>query len=92
MHSEWGSVEPTAAAMMCKARRAGGKLVAIGTTTARLLETAADSDGCMQPWTGQTRLFIRPPYRFRAVDALLTNFHLRLLVFFRGFAMRRTAT
>ena len=62
--------------------------MAVGTTCVRVLETAADEAGTLQPFTGQTDLFIRPPYRFRAVDALLTNFHLprtTLLVLVRTF-------
>ncbi len=89
MHSEWGCVDAPAAEMIRKARLASrGRVVAVGTTTVRLLETAADSQGCVPPWTGQTRLFVRPPYCFRAVDALLTNFHLprsTLLVLVRTF-------
>ncbi len=55
---------------------AAGRIVACGTTSVRLLETAADEDGKVAPFTGETRLFITPGYRFRAVDLLLTNFHL----------------
>ena len=65
----------------------GGRVVAVGTTSVRLLETAA-ADGTLRPFSGQTDLFIRPPYQFRAVDALLTNFHLprtTLLVLVRTF-------
>jgi len=75
MHSEWGSVgrECIEAIGSCRAR--GGRAVAVGTTSVRLLETAA-AGGSLEPFSGHTDLFIRPPYEFRAVDALLTNFHL----------------
>ncbi len=69
----------------CRQRR--GRIVAVGTTSVRVLETAA-AGGALVPWKGETRLFIRPPYTFRAVDALLTNFHLprtTLLVLVRTF-------
>src|SRR5262249_54432328 len=75
MHREWGEVTlPTATAInACKQR--GGRVVAVGTTTVRVLETVA-SHGPLESWSGETNLFIYPPYRFRAVDALVTNFHL----------------
>ena len=76
MHAELYRVERAAAAAINDARRAGGRCWAVGTTVARTLETVADEDGTVRSGTGSTRLFIRPPYRFRAVDALLTNFHL----------------
>jgi S-adenosylmethionine:tRNA ribosyltransferase-isomerase len=88
MHSEWGSLDALTAERINAARRAGGRIVAVGTTCVRLLETAADAEGVLRPFSGQTDLFIRPPYRFRAVDALLTNFHLprtTLLVLARTF-------
>jgi len=88
MHSEWGSLASETAEQINAARRAGGRVVAVGTTCVRLLETAADADGTLHVFSGQTDLFIRPPYRFRAVDALLTNFHLprtTLLVLARTF-------
>ncbi|HZZ71449.1 MAG TPA: tRNA preQ1(34) S-adenosylmethionine ribosyltransferase-isomerase QueA [Pirellulales bacterium] len=87
MHREWGSIEAPAVARLNAARANGGRIVAVGTTSVRVLETAAAS-GTLQPWTGETDLFIRPPYTFRAVDALLTNFHLprsTLLVLVRTF-------
>jgi S-adenosylmethionine:tRNA ribosyltransferase-isomerase len=75
MHSEWGAItEETAAALRAR-RAAGGRIVAVGTTSVRVLETAA-REGGIGPWSGNTDLFIRPPYTFRAVDALMTNFHL----------------
>lgn len=75
MHSEWGELSPSAVAELQATRDRRGRVVAVGTTSVRVLETAARS-GTLQPWTGETNLFIRPPYQFRAVDALLTNFHL----------------
>ncbi len=77
MNAEWVEVAPSAAAAVDAARREGGHVWAVGTTVARALETAAAGEnGCLQPYTGWTRLFIRPPYSFRVVDRLLTNFHL----------------
>ncbi len=75
MHEEWGQIGPEAVATIDAARQQGRRRVAVGTTCVRVLETAAAS-GQLQPWSGQTKLFIRPPYQFRVVDALLTNFHL----------------
>ena len=72
MHAEWGEVTAEAADAINAARR----VVAIGTTTLRVLETAVDAAGRVQPFRGDTRLFITPGFRFRAVDALVTNFHL----------------
>jgi S-adenosylmethionine:tRNA ribosyltransferase-isomerase len=76
MHPEWGSVDADTAAALNAAQRAGGRLVAVGSTALRLLESAADADGTITPFSGETALFITPGYRFRAVDAMLTNFHL----------------
>ncbi len=76
MEAEWCSVSPEAAAAIERTRRGGGRIVAVGTTTVRALETVADEQGRVRPWKGSTSLFIRPGYRFRAVDALVTNFHL----------------
>lgn len=87
MHSEWGVVSAETAAAIAERRRNGGRCVAVGTTVVRLLETAA-MQGELGPWTGQTDLFIRPPFTFRAVDCLMTNFHLprsTLLVLVRTF-------
>jgi S-adenosylmethionine:tRNA ribosyltransferase-isomerase len=72
MHAERGEITPQAAAAINAARR----VVAVGTTSLRLLESAASDDGCVRPFAGDTTLFIVPGYRFRAVDLLLTNFHL----------------
>jgi S-adenosylmethionine:tRNA ribosyltransferase-isomerase len=76
IHPEWGEIGGAAADSINAARAAGGRVVAVGTTSLRLLETAADRDGRVQPFTGETRLFVTPGYRFRTVDMLLTNFHL----------------
>ena len=76
MHAEWGEISPEAAAEIRRHRMAGGRVVAAGTTSLRLLETAAGEDSSVEPFRGDTRLFIVPGYRFRVVDALLTNFHL----------------
>jgi S-adenosylmethionine:tRNA ribosyltransferase-isomerase len=76
MHAEWGEVSAAAAASLNAARAAGGRIVAVGTTSLRLLESAADEDGTVRPFSGDTAIFITPGYRFRAVDVLLTNFHL----------------
>jgi S-adenosylmethionine:tRNA ribosyltransferase-isomerase len=76
MHAEWGEIAPGTAAYINKARREGHRIVAVGTTSLRLLEAAADEKGVVQPFKSETDIFITPGYRFRAVDALLTNFHL----------------
>ena len=75
MHSEWLQVSAENCAAIEQARRRGGRVVAVGTTSVRSLETAA-ADGTLRPYTGDTRLFIKPGYRFRVVDAMVTNFHL----------------
>jgi len=76
MHPEWGEIGVAAAAEINATRAAGGRVVAVGTTSLRLLETAADRDGRVRPFAGETLLFIKPGYRLRVVDTLLTNFHL----------------
>jgi len=76
MHAEWGEVTPQAADAIGAARRAGGRVVAAGTTALRVLESAARDDGTLKPFRGETALFITPGYRFKAVDLLLSNFHL----------------
>jgi S-adenosylmethionine:tRNA ribosyltransferase-isomerase len=76
MQPEWGTVAADTAAALNAARRAGGRIVAVGSTALRLLETAAADDGTLSAFAGETALFITPGYRFRAVDAMLTNFHL----------------
>jgi S-adenosylmethionine:tRNA ribosyltransferase-isomerase len=76
MHAETGTVSPEVAGALNAARAKGGRIVAVGTTSLRLLESAARDDGTIEPWSGATDIFITPGYRFRAVDALMTNFHL----------------
>jgi S-adenosylmethionine:tRNA ribosyltransferase-isomerase len=76
MHPEWGTVSAETAAALNAVRAAGKRIVAVGTTSLRLLESAADEDGTIHPFAGETAIFIKPGYRFRAVDLLLTNFHL----------------
>ena len=76
MHAEWYEVPAPVAERLNAVRERGGALWGVGTTVTRTLESVADEDGVIQPGTGWTELFIRPPYAFRAVDRLLTNFHL----------------
>jgi S-adenosylmethionine:tRNA ribosyltransferase-isomerase len=76
MHAEWGRIDAEAADRMNAARAAGGRVIAVGTTSLRLLESAAGDDGVIRPFVDETRIFITPGYRFRAVDGLMTNFHL----------------
>jgi S-adenosylmethionine:tRNA ribosyltransferase-isomerase len=76
MHSEWGAISRETADALNAARAKGGRIVAVGTTSLRLLESAAAEDGAIKPFAGDTAIFITPGYRFRAVDILMTNFHL----------------
>ncbi len=76
MQGEWGEISPETATRINAARQCGGRIVAVGTTCVRLLESAADDSGVVQPYRGNTTLFITPGHRFRVVDALITNFHL----------------
>jgi S-adenosylmethionine:tRNA ribosyltransferase-isomerase len=76
MHSEWGAISRDTADALNSARAKGGRIVAVGTTSLRLLESAAAEDGAIKPFAGDTAIFITPGYRFRAVDILMTNFHL----------------
>ena len=76
MHSEWGRIDQSTADRLNAARDAGGRLIAVGTTSLRLVESAAREDGRIQPFEGDTAIFITPGYRFKAVDGLMTNFHL----------------
>jgi S-adenosylmethionine:tRNA ribosyltransferase-isomerase len=88
MHREWGELPAETADAIDRCRQRGGRVVAVGTTSVRVLETVAAA-GAMQPWSGETELYIYPPYRFRAVDALVTNFHLprtSLLLLVNAFA------
>jgi S-adenosylmethionine:tRNA ribosyltransferase-isomerase len=75
MHPEWGSVSAETATALNETRRSGGRIIAVGSTSLRLLESAV-ADGMLVPFTGETALFVTPGYRFHVVDALLTNFHL----------------
>jgi len=76
MHAEWGVLSQETADRIAATRRAGGRVVAVGTTSLRLLESAAAETGEVRPFAGETRLYILPGYRFQAIDLLLTNFHL----------------
>lgn len=76
MHAEWGELTSDTAARLIARQKAGGRLVAIGTTAARLVESAAHPSGAIAPFRGETTIFMTPGYRFAAVDGLLTNFHL----------------
>ena len=97
MHAEYGEVSPETAAALNAARAAGGRIVCVGTTSLRLLESATGEDGVVQPWAGDTAIFITPGYRFRAADGLMTNFHLpkstlfMLVSAFSGQALMREA-
>jgi S-adenosylmethionine:tRNA ribosyltransferase-isomerase len=89
MHEEVGILSETTSAAVSRAREAGGRIVAVGTTSLRLLESAAAADGTVAPFSGPTSLFITPGYRFKVVDMLLTNFHLprsTLFMLVAGFA------
>ncbi|MEM6416028.1 MAG: tRNA preQ1(34) S-adenosylmethionine ribosyltransferase-isomerase QueA [Pseudomonadota bacterium] len=76
MHSEWGEITSAQAERINQVRSSGGRIVAVGTTAMRLLESAADTEGLVKPFAEETSIFITPGYRFRAVDVLMTNFHL----------------
>src|SRR5690606_29949839 len=76
MHAEWGRIDAATAERLNAARARGGRLIPVGTTSLRLLESAAGEDGEIRPFEGDTAIFITPGYRFRAVDGLVTNFHL----------------
>ena len=76
MHAEWGRIEPETAARLNAARAAGGRIIAVGTTSLRLLESAADEARVIHPFEGDTAIFITPGYAFKAIDGLMTNFHL----------------
>lgn len=76
MHAEWGEVPPGVAETLNVTRANGGRIVAVGSTALRLLESAADENGTIKPFSGETDIFITPGYRFRAVDLMMTNFHL----------------
>jgi S-adenosylmethionine:tRNA ribosyltransferase-isomerase len=76
MHAEWGDIPADVVERILAAKATGGRVVAVGTTSLRLLETAARATGTLQPFVGDTDIFITPGYRFNAVDILMTNFHL----------------
>jgi S-adenosylmethionine:tRNA ribosyltransferase-isomerase len=75
MHAEWGQLGADAIAAIDRCQTRGGRVVAVGTTAVRVLETAAGNEP-LAPWSGETSLFIHPPYRFRVVQGLISNFHL----------------
>jgi len=97
MHSEWGEVSAEAAEKLNRAHRESRRVVAAGTTSLRILESAAAEDGTVQIFSGDTSIFVTPGYRFRAVDVLLTNFHLprstlfMLVCAFSGLDIMRSA-
>jgi S-adenosylmethionine:tRNA ribosyltransferase-isomerase len=76
MHAEWGRIDAATAARLNEARANGGRIIAVGTTSLRLIESASGEDGIVRPFEGDTRIFITPGYRFRGIDGLMTNFHL----------------
>lgn len=88
MHTEWCSLPESTVAMILNRNLAGGRTVAVGTTSVRVLESASDAEGNLKPFEGETSLFIKPPYTFKNVDVLLTNFHFpksTLLILVRTF-------
>ncbi len=76
MHAEWGTIDAPTADCLNAVRARGGRVIAVGTTALRLIESASGDDGIIRPFTGETRIFITPGYRFQGVDGLMTNFHL----------------
>lgn len=93
MHAEWGTISAATADALNAVRAKGGRIVAVGTTSLRLLESATDEDGIIRPFAGETSIFITPGYHFRAVDLLMTNFHLprsTLFMLVSAFAGRET--
>ena len=76
MHAEWGRIDAATAERLNATRAKGGRLIAVGTTSLRLLESAVDEGGSIRPFEGDTAIFITPGYRFKAIDGLVTNFHL----------------
>ncbi len=76
MHAEWGRIDAATAGRLNAVRKAGGRVISVGTTSLRLLESATGADGVIAPFEGDTAIFITPGYRFRAIDGLMTNFHL----------------
>jgi S-adenosylmethionine:tRNA ribosyltransferase-isomerase len=93
MHAEWGEIRTETARRIKETRAKGGRIIAVGTTVCRLLESAVDASGAVQPFLGETDIFLRPGHVFRAVDALITNFHLpksTLLMLVSAFAGTET--
>ena len=76
MHAEWGRIDTATADRLNAVRAAGGRVIAVGTTSLRLIESATGEDGIIRPFEGDTAIFITPGYRFRGIDGLVTNFHL----------------
>ncbi len=76
MHAEWGEVTPAAASEINQTKASGGRIIPVGTTALRLIESATGEDGNVRPWQGETDIFIYPGYQFRVTDGLMTNFHL----------------
>ena len=76
MHAEWGRIDQATADRLNAVRAAGGRVIAVGTTSLRLIESASGDDGIIRPFEGDTAIFITPGYRFRGIDGLMTNFHL----------------
>jgi S-adenosylmethionine:tRNA ribosyltransferase-isomerase len=76
MHAEWGRIDAATADRLNAVRASGGRVISVGTTSLRLLESAATDDGVIRPFEGDTAIFITPGYRFKAIDGLITNFHL----------------
>jgi S-adenosylmethionine:tRNA ribosyltransferase-isomerase len=76
MHAEWGRIDAATADRLNAVRASGGRLIPVGTTSLRLLESAAGDDGVIRRFEGDTAIFITPGYRFKAIDGLITNFHL----------------
>ena len=76
MHAEWGRIDAATADRLNATRAAGGRIIAVGTTSLRTIESATSDDGIVQPFEGDTAIFITPGYRFRGIDGLVTNFHL----------------
>jgi S-adenosylmethionine:tRNA ribosyltransferase-isomerase len=76
MHAEWGRISPETAGRLNAVRSSGGRLIAVGTTSLRLIESACNKDRMIQPFEGDTSIFITPGYRFKGIDGLMTNFHL----------------
>ncbi|MDP1875679.1 tRNA preQ1(34) S-adenosylmethionine ribosyltransferase-isomerase QueA [Phenylobacterium sp.] len=97
MHAEFGEVSPEAAERLNRAHAAGGRIICVGTTSLRLVESATGEDGVVRPFANDTAIFITPGYRFRAADGLMTNFHLprstlfMLVSAFAGLEMMREA-